>query len=115
MKIHNVHERSLAAGADRVGALLDTLSSSRDALWPRGAWPPMRFDGPLAEGANGGHGPIRYTVESYTPGRSVRFRFTGPRGFDGFHGFEVIPADDAPSGFTTSVSHTRPPSPEMPA
>jgi len=47
----------------------------------------MRFDRPLAIGASGGHGPIRYVVEAYEPGRSITFRFTGPRGFDGTHAF----------------------------
>ena len=45
---------------------------------------------PLGVGANGGHGPIRYFVEAYTPGESITFRFTGPKGFDGFHGFELV-------------------------
>jgi len=49
----------------------------------------MQFDGPLAVGAAGGHGPIRYTVEEYAPGSSIRFRFTGPSGFDGFHKLEL--------------------------
>jgi hypothetical protein len=49
----------------------------------------MRFDRALAVGAIGGHGPIRYTVDAYEPGCSVRFRFTGPRGFDGHHGYEI--------------------------
>jgi hypothetical protein len=49
----------------------------------------MRFDRGLAVGAIGGHGPIRYTVDAYDPGRSVRFRFTGPPGFDGHHGYEI--------------------------
>ncbi len=51
----------------------------------------MRLDGPLAVGASGGHGPVRYTVEEYVPGRLVRFRFQAPRGFDGFHEFTVRP------------------------
>ena len=53
----------------------------------------MRFDGPLEVGARGGHGPIRYTVSAYTPARSVYFVFTGPRGFHGWHGFEVRSLD----------------------
>jgi hypothetical protein len=50
----------------------------------------MRLDRPLQVGAAGGHGPVRYEVETYEPGRLVRFRLRAPRGFDGFHGFEVI-------------------------
>lgn len=93
MHVLNVHERLLDAPASHVGALLDSLSSADDALWPHRDWPAMRFDRPLGVGAVGGHGPIRYTVEEYTPGRQVRFRFTGPRGFDGTHAFHVEPSD----------------------
>lgn len=89
-RIRNVHERILPRPAAKVGPLLDGLSSAGDRLWPGGAWPPMRFDAPLGVGARGGHGPIRYEVERYEPGRSVRFRFRAPRGFRGFHGFEVL-------------------------
>ncbi|MBD0327624.1 MAG: hypothetical protein ICV68_14400, partial [Pyrinomonadaceae bacterium] len=49
----------------------------------------VRFRGPLAVGTSGGHGPIRYMVEAYEPGRRIRFRFTAPRGFVGVHGFEA--------------------------
>ncbi len=49
----------------------------------------MRFDGPLRPGAAGGHGPIRYVVESFDPGLAVRFRFTAPEGFVGWHGFDI--------------------------
>jgi len=40
-------------------------------------------------GAAGGHGPVRYSVEEYHPGHSILFRFSGPRGFNGTHRFEV--------------------------
>ena len=88
MKIRNVHERVVAAPIEDVGALLDSLSSKSDRLWPV-RWPPMRFDRPLGVGAIGGHGPIRYEVEEYIAGRLVRFRFTSPEGFHGSHRFEV--------------------------
>jgi hypothetical protein len=88
VKVRNVHERVLSASVGEVGALLDSLSSSSERLWPT-RWPRMRFDRPLQVGAVGGHGPIRYEVEKYIPGRVVRFRFTGPRGFDGAHWYEV--------------------------
>ena len=89
MRIHNAHERFLPAPPEEVGRLLDGLSGSADPLWPTGHWPPMRFDRPLGPGAAGGHGPIRYRVEEYDPGRRVRFRFTGPPGLDGIHEFTV--------------------------
>ena len=90
MKVLNIHERAFRAEAHEVGALVDSLSSAGDRLWPCHLWPRMVLDRALAVGAKGGHGPIRYFVESYEPGLSVRFRFTGPAGFDGFHGFEVL-------------------------
>lgn len=32
--------------------------------------------------------------EAFSPGREVTFRFTGPRGFDGFHRLEVLPSGE---------------------
>lgn len=84
----NVHERLLPAPPETVGVLLDSLGSSGDLLWPA-EWPPIRFERSLAVGVPGGHGPVRYVVSDYVPGRWVRFRFTGPRGFQGFHEFGV--------------------------
>lgn len=89
-RVRNVHRREYSAAADAVGALIDTLASPNDRLWPLGHWPAMRFDRPLGEGASGGHGPIGYVVESYEPGRRIRFRFFAPRGFDGFHEFRAM-------------------------
>lgn len=89
-KVVNVHQRTLEATPNEVGALIDSLSSKKDALWPTLSWPPMKFDRPLGEGAAGGHGPIQYFVEEYTPGQSVRFRFTGPDGFNGYHEFQTV-------------------------
>ncbi len=90
MNILNVHERTLTAPATKVGELLDRLASPGDQIWPTDRWPAMRFDRPLAIGAKGGHGPIRYFVEDYRPGQSILFRFTGPKGFKGTHALEVV-------------------------
>jgi hypothetical protein len=90
LKVNNIHERELKGTPEQVGKILDSLSSKWDALWPNRSWPRMKFDRPLDIGAAGGHGPIRYFVEEYEPGKSVTFRFTGPKGFDGYHGFEVL-------------------------
>lgn len=102
MRVLNVHERELQASPDRVGALVDSLASRDDSLWPRFAWPQMKFDRPLGVGARGGHGPIRYVVVEYVPGKSIKFRFTGPRGFDGSHGYERITT----SADTVVLRHT---------
>jgi len=90
MEILNIHERELGAPVERVGGLIDSLASPDDRLWPGHCWPPMRFDRPLGIGAEGGHGPIRYRVKAYEPGRYIGFRFTSPKGFDGWHDFEVL-------------------------
>ncbi len=89
----NIHARDLHTSRDAVGALLDSLASDQDLLWPGDRWPAMRFERPLQVGAVGGHGPIRYRVEDYEPGRAIRFRLTG-RGVHGTHGFEI--KDSAP-------------------
>ncbi|BDM68289.1 hypothetical protein HEK616_17760 [Streptomyces nigrescens] len=91
MGVYNVHERVLPVPDAEAGLLIDGLSGTGDRLWPGRDWAPMVLDGPLATGAAGGHGPVRYTVAAYVPGRWVRFTFTGPRGFDGFHEYTVHP------------------------
>jgi hypothetical protein len=90
MKVLNVHERELQATIEQTGALIDSLASQKDCLWPSHLWPRLEFDRPLGVGASGGHGPVRYFVEAYTPGQSIRFRFTRPKGFDGFHSYQVV-------------------------
>jgi len=89
MHVQNIHEREFSLPQATVGALIDSLASRDDRLWPAGKWPPMRFDRPLAVGAVGGHGPVRYSVEEYCPARMILFRFSAPRGFNGTHRFEV--------------------------
>jgi hypothetical protein len=95
MKVVNVHQRLLHATPAQVGALIDSLASPADGLWPGKAWPRLKLDRPLDVGATGGHGPIGYFVQAYTPGQSIRFRFTAPTGFNGWHGFEVLDATHA--------------------
>ncbi|MET9508178.1 SRPBCC family protein [Streptomyces flavidovirens] len=93
----NVHERVLPAPVAETGALIDTLATPDDLLWPRGPWPRMSLDNGLTPGSSGGHGPVRYTVTSYVPRQWVRFTFTGPRGFDGFHEYTAHATDDGRS------------------
>ena len=92
--IQNVHQRYVYGSGSSVGELLDSLSTKQDRLWPLGHWPPMRLDKPLGIGASGGHGPVHYVVVAYEPGRSIRFRFTGPAGFHGHHAFLVSNSGD---------------------
>ncbi|MCM2576924.1 SRPBCC family protein [Streptomyces meridianus] len=101
MAVLNIHERALPVPVAEAGALIDTLAGDDDLLWPAGRWPAMRLDGPLEVGARGGHGPVRYRVIAAVPSRWVRFSFTRPVGFHGFHEFAVF---DATGGST--LRHT---------
>ncbi|MEU4620447.1 DUF2867 domain-containing protein [Actinoplanes sp. NPDC023801] len=89
--IDNIHERILATGIAEAGALLDRLGAPGDPLWPSPTWIPMRFDRPLAVGADGGHGPVRYHVTAYEPGRRVEFTFHPRIGLTGTHTAEILP------------------------
>lgn len=89
MVVRNVHIRRLPGTTEEAGALLDTLASENDRLWPIASWPAIRFDRPMSVGARGGHGMIRYDVAGYAPGKWVCFRFTAPKGCEGFHEFAV--------------------------
>ena len=91
MKVLNVHTRTLAVDIASAAPLIDQLASDNDLLWPHEQWPPIRFDRPLQTNAKGGHGPIRYFVNHYSPGREVRFTFTAPKGFNGDHAVELEP------------------------
>lgn len=96
MRVHNVHRRAIGS-PEALGVLLDALGSDADRLWPGDRWPRLRLDGPLAVGAHGRHGPIRYQVQTYTRSHRVRFRFQRPPGFDGFHEFCVVGGGEAPA------------------
>ena len=92
--IHNVHQRTMLASASARAELIDGLASTKDALWPGDRWPQMYFDRPLMVGAIGGHGDIRYTVESYEPGCSITFRFDPSIGLTGTHSFVAVDLGD---------------------
>ena len=96
MRFHSVHQRELDAGREEVAGLLAGLGSDGDLLWPYERWPtsPIEFDRPLALGARGGHGLVRYHVEEYEPGRRLVFRFEPGQGLDGRHWFDVEPAGE---------------------
>jgi hypothetical protein len=104
MRVQSRHARSLDATVEEVGRLVAALGGERDVLWPNEQWPgtQLRFDRPLAVGARGGHGVIRYWVEEYEPGRCVRFRFEPGQGLDGFHRFDIKPLGDG----RTRLLHT---------
>lgn len=104
MRVQSRHARSLDATVEEVEGLVAGLGGEQDVLWPNDLWPgtQLEFDRPLAVGARGGHGVIRYSVEAYEPGRFVRFRFDPGHGLDGFHRFDIVPLDDG----RTRLAHT---------
>lgn len=87
--VKNVHYRDIKTDLPTAGALIDSLASENDRLWPHERWPAMVLDMPLAVGARGGHSVILYEVEKYLPGRTVIFRFSSPAGLLGTHTFDV--------------------------
>ncbi len=90
MKVSNIHQCEIALDLEKAGVLIDSLATSRDLLWPNHIWPKMELDKGHAIGSTGGHGPIRYFVEEHIPGKSIRFRFSAPKGFDGYHSYDII-------------------------
>jgi hypothetical protein len=90
-RIHNVHEREIAAPAAVVGEILDTVGGADDRLWATDIWvaEPVVFDRPLGVGASGGHGSIRYSVLEYEPSRRIVFEFSPGGGLSGTHRFEL--------------------------
>lgn len=102
MKVLNVHKRIIHQPKDKVTALLETLSTKNDRVWPKEKWPSMKFKEGIRIGAQGGHGPIRYAIEKYNPKEVVQFRFKKPSGFHGIHKFELKALDPK----TTEIQHT---------
>ena len=90
MNVVNVHKRRLFTSTEDAWRLIANLGGKHELLWPQ-QWPTMRFDRPLGLGATGGHGPIGYYVEEYSPPELIRFRFTAPKGVEGYHEFRIIP------------------------
>ncbi|MEM9548464.1 MAG: hypothetical protein AAGA77_20940 [Bacteroidota bacterium] len=93
MQILNVHKRTFYVPIEDITDLLSTIASENDLIWPKGKWPKMKLNNGLKEGSKGGHGPIRYFVESYIPNKTLVFRFTQPKGFKGVHKFELNTLD----------------------
>jgi hypothetical protein len=98
----NRHERELLALPEAVGRLLDSLGSDEDRLWPSDAWPRQVRSGPMAPGTEVRHGPIRYRITGYEPGRWIRYTFTAPVVFHGYPEFTVL----APQHDRCILQHT---------
>lgn len=101
MKVRNTHSRLIDAPITEVGNLLLTLATEDDQLWPTKQWPAMSFKNSVVIGSRGGHGPIRYFIDTVIPGESIEFQFEKPVGFNGVHGFKL----EAPDSDTTLLTH----------
>ncbi len=102
MKIINIHKRIIHQPKSVVNELIKTLATKEDKIWPTKKWPRMKLDQGLQEGSKGGHGPIGYFVQQYIPNERIRFQFTRPQKFVGFHQFEI----ESLNSEQTQITHT---------
>lgn len=102
MQVINIHKRTINQPKARVVNLLKTLSTKQDKVWPKACWPAMRFKNGLKVGAKGGHGIIRYTVETLDIEKQIVFRFLKPKDFNGIHEFKIKTID----ANVTEVEHS---------
>jgi hypothetical protein len=90
--MRNVLSRPLPVPASAAADVLADFADPAKSVWPSRSWPRLHLDPVLAPGSAGRHGPIRYTVEEYLPGRHIRFRFDPSCGAVGTHELRVEPA-----------------------
>ena len=102
MQVLNIHTRIIDSPKEIVLKSFLTLATKEDEIWPKETWPRMYFPDGLKVGANGGHGPIRYSVLTYHPESPIVFEFQKPSGFNGIHKFEVTAVDS----HKTELKHT---------
>lgn len=102
MKVVNIHKRTIHQPKRKLNALMETLSTPNDKIWPYEKWPQMKFNVGLKVGGIGGHGPIRYEIIEHIPGEIIQFKFIRPKYFNGIHKFELIPL----SPNKTELKHT---------
>ena len=102
MKVINVHTRTINQPKNKVEELFRTLSSKNDLMLATDKWSPMILDNGLNVSSKGGHGPIKYTVRKYIPDNLIEFDFTEPKGFNGYHKFEICELKNN----ATLINHT---------
>lgn len=98
--MRNIQSRVIDAPAESVGALLNDFGSDADVLWPKPQWVEAKLDRGLEPGSTGGHGPIRYTVTEFEPGKRVRLQFDPTIGIVGYHELIVAPRGESRSELT---------------
>lgn len=104
--LRNVHTRETPGPLSAAADLLDGIGSPGDQVWPADRWPAMELDRGLQVDSSGGHGPIRYHVESVVPGRSVVFRFDEP--LVGTHSLSIEPVNGERVRWTHVVDVEKP-------
>ena len=72
MKVINIHSSIINQPINKIAELFKTLSTETDKLWPKGQWTEMKFKDSIKVGAEGEHGPIKYSVEEYKPNRIIQ-------------------------------------------
>lgn len=102
MRVINIHKRNIHQPKQKIIELIETLSTDEDKVWPIKSWPAIRLMDGLKEGSQGGHGSIRYSVHKYVSGKLILFKFSEPKGFNGFHKFEITEIEND----LTEVMHT---------
>ncbi|HVK22676.1 MAG TPA: SRPBCC family protein [Actinokineospora sp.] len=106
--IHNVHQRELPVAPAVIGRLLDGIQGSDSPIWPVDTWPAVRFDRPMAVGATGGHGPVRYSCTAYRPGRMIECTFSPGFLIQGTHTLDVLDGPTQDSCVLRHVIDARP-------
>jgi hypothetical protein len=102
MRVINIHRKIIRQPKEKISAIFDSLSTNNDQFWPREKWPPIIFKSGLTVGAIGGHGPVKYSIQKYTHGNLIEFKFIRPDGFMGTHKFEITEREKE----QTEVKHT---------
>ncbi|NNG18910.1 SRPBCC family protein [Naumannella sp. ID2617S] len=102
----NIHQRTVPGDLARSRALLATLATPRDRVWPTDRWPRIWFgDCGVQPGADGGHGPIRYRVTEATED-AVGFDFHPP--MRGWHGLRLTEESDGRVTWTHTMTLQHP-------
>ncbi|RED43569.1 hypothetical protein DFQ10_105169 [Winogradskyella eximia] len=89
MRVVNIHKRSINQPKEKVSELFKTLATSEDLVWPYDNWPAIKFKDGIQVGSRGGHGQIRYTIIEIVEGEFIKFQFSKPDGFIGFHELKI--------------------------
>ncbi|WP_018622165.1 hypothetical protein [Spirosoma luteum] len=100
MKVINIHKREIQQPPVELAKLFNTLATENDMMLATDKWPAMKFEKGLQVGSKGRHGPIKYFVTEYQPGKSITLQFD-MIGFNGFHKLAITELETT----KTELSH----------